>query len=91
MITSSHRVGRPAPATSRSLTDLRLRANARVVAPAEQGHLVLHGFIRDQQLHGVAKVTVALYDSGGNWIKQLGFAGTSANGYFRLDAQPGEC
>lgn len=61
---------------------------ARVVAPeVNKDTWVLHGFIRDQQLHGVPKVTVALYDSGGNWIKQLGFAGTSANGYFRLDVR----
>ncbi|HWP54373.1 MAG TPA: hypothetical protein VN476_09540 [Pyrinomonadaceae bacterium] len=59
---------------------------ARVVPPdVNKDAWVLHGFIRDQQLRGVPKVTVALYDSSGNWIQQLGFAGTSANGYFRLD------
>jgi len=61
---------------------------ARVVAPeVNKDAWVLHGFIRDQQLRGVPNVTVALYDSSGNWIQQLGFAGTSANGYFRLEVR----
>jgi hypothetical protein len=61
---------------------------ARVVPPdANKDTWVLHGFIRDEQLRGVPNVTVALYDRSGNWIQQLGFAGTSANGYFRLDVR----
>lgn len=60
---------------------------ARVEVPdVDKDTWVLHGIIRDQQLHGVPNVTVALYDASGNWLQQLGYAGTSANGYFRLDA-----
>jgi len=61
---------------------------ARVVAPeVNKDTWVLHGFIRDEQLRGVPNVTVALYDSSGKWIQQLGFAGTSGNGYFRLEVR----
>src|SRR6185369_10631711 len=61
---------------------------ARVVAPeVNKDTWVLHGFIRDEQLRGVPNVTVALYDSSGKWIQQLGFAGTSANGYFKLEVR----
>ena len=61
---------------------------ARVEVPQTDAQAwVLHGFVRDQQLRGVANVTVALYDASGNWIQQLGYAGTSANGYFRLEAR----
>lgn len=45
---------------------------------------VVYGFIRDQQLRGVPKVTVALYDANGDWARRLGFSGTEANGSFRL-------
>ncbi|HEY3038875.1 MAG TPA: hypothetical protein VGJ66_09075 [Pyrinomonadaceae bacterium] len=61
---------------------------ARVAVPeVDKETWVLHGFVRDQQLRGVAGVTVALYDASGNWMQQLGYAGTSANGYFRLEAR----
>src|SRR5712692_459329 len=61
---------------------------ARVEVPeADKQTWVLHGFVRDQQLRGVANVTVALYDASGIWAQQLGYAGTSANGYFRLEAR----
>jgi hypothetical protein len=61
---------------------------ARVVPPdVNKDTWVLHGFIRDEKLRGVPNVTVALYDRSGNWIQQLGFAGTSANGYFRIDVR----
>jgi hypothetical protein len=61
---------------------------ARVPVPAVNKETwVLHGIVRDQQLHGVPNVTVALYDASGNWLQQLGYAGTEANGYFRLEAR----
>ncbi|HKE59540.1 MAG TPA: hypothetical protein VKB46_22675 [Pyrinomonadaceae bacterium] len=61
---------------------------AQVVPPEpNKDSWVLHGFIRDQQLRGLPNVTVALYDSTGNWMQQLGFAGTSANGYFHLEVR----
>ncbi len=58
---------------------------ARVEVPqADAQTWVLHGFIRDLRSRGVPNVTVALYDASGNFARQLGFATTSANGYFRL-------
>lgn len=61
---------------------------AGVEAPeADKQTWVFHGFVRDQQLKGVPNVTVALYDERGNWAEQLGYAGTSAIGYFRLNAR----
>ncbi len=61
---------------------------ARVEVPqADKQTWVLHGFVRDQQFRGVADVTVALYDASGSWAQQLGYASTSANGYFRLEAR----
>jgi hypothetical protein len=61
---------------------------ARVEVPEANAQTwVLHGFVRDQQLRGVASVTLALYDASGNWVQQLGYAGASANGYFRLEAR----
>jgi hypothetical protein len=61
---------------------------ARVEVPkADAETWVLHGFVRDPQLRGVPNVTVALYDASGNFLKQLGFVQTSANGSFRLEAR----
>lgn len=60
----------------------------RVPVPAaDKETWILHGFVRDLQQRGVPNVTVALYDASGNWIQQLGYAGTSTNGYFRLEAR----
>jgi hypothetical protein len=47
---------------------------------------VLHGYVRDQDLKGVAGLTVAVYDEKGSWIERLGFACTNEKGYFRLTA-----
>lgn len=64
------------------------KERAGVAAPeADEQTWVLHGFIRDQQLRGVSNVTVALYDETGNWAQRLGYAPTSPNGYFRLNAR----
>ena len=64
------------------------KERARVAIPdVDKEAWVLHGFVRDKQMRGVAGVTVALYDASGNWMQQLGYAGTSANGSFRLEAR----
>jgi len=47
---------------------------------------VLHGYVRDQDLKGVAGLTVAVYDEKGVWVERLGFACTKEKGYFRLTA-----
>jgi hypothetical protein len=61
---------------------------ARVPVPAaDKDTWILHGFVRDLQQLGVPNVTVALYDAAGNWIQQLGYAGTATNGYFRLEVR----
>jgi len=62
------------------------RAGVSVPQP-DRNIWVLHGFVRDQQLRGVAGVAVALYDASGNWAQQLGYTCTLSNGYFRLDAR----
>jgi len=62
------------------------RARVVVPKPAEDTW-ILHGFVFDQQLSGLAGVTVALYDAKGEWIRQLGFAAASANGYFHLETR----
>jgi hypothetical protein len=46
----------------------------------------LHGYVRDQNLKGVAGLTVAVYDEKAAWIERLGFACTNEKGYFRLTA-----
>lgn len=47
---------------------------------------ILHGYVRDKSLKGVAGVTVALYDEKGVWVQRLGYACTDAKGYFTLSA-----
>jgi hypothetical protein len=47
---------------------------------------VLHGYVRDQDLKGVAGLTVAVYNEKGAWVERLGFACTNEKGYFRLTA-----
>lgn len=47
---------------------------------------ILHGYVRDQRLKGVAGVTVALYNEKGVWVQRLGYACTDAKGYFILRA-----
>jgi hypothetical protein len=63
-------------------------ARARVETPqVDEQTWVVYGFIRDQELQGVANVTVALYDGQGNWAQQLGYASTRADGSFSLRAR----
>lgn len=60
---------------------------ARTTVTPEQNSWILHGYVRDQDLKGVAGLTVALYDEKPVWVEQLGFACTNGNGYFRLTAK----
>ena len=60
---------------------------ARTETPdTDENTWVLHGYVRDQELKPVGRLTVALYDGKGRWVEQLGFACTRDDGYFRLDA-----
>jgi hypothetical protein len=47
----------------------------------------LHGYVRNRESQGVPKLTVALYDRNGRWLKELGYACTEKNGYFRLESR----
>jgi hypothetical protein len=64
-----------------TLEAARARTDIPVVGEDEW---VLHGHVRDAQLRGVANLTVALYDDGGEWQRGLGHTCTEENGYFRL-------
>lgn len=60
-------------------------ARARTDIPdVGENEWVLHGYVRDAQLRGVANLTVALYDEAGEWQSGLGHACTEKSGYFLL-------
>lgn len=60
-------------------------AQARVASTtAAPGTFVLHGFVRDPALRGIAGLTVRLVDVRGRWIEAYGNACTDADGYFVL-------
>jgi hypothetical protein len=63
-------------------------ARARTESPVvdETGY-VFHGFVRDLAGRGVPRLTIALYDERGNWIRELGHGCTDERGYFRMDYQ----
>ena len=60
---------------------------ARTIVPGDENSWILHGYVRDQNLKGVAGLTVAPYDEKPVWVEQLGFACTDEKGYFRLTAR----
>jgi hypothetical protein len=45
---------------------------------------ILHGYVRDENKKGVSGLTVALYDQSNEWVRELGYACTDQNGYFKL-------
>lgn len=60
---------------------------ARTEIPvADEETWILHGYVRDKNGGGLAHLTVALYDRGGEWIDELGHACTAANGYFKIES-----
>lgn len=65
------------------------RAGTGVPAVDQDGY-VFHGFVRDRQGKGLPDLTVALYDDKGNWIREIGFGCTDAQGYFLLRYQGGQ-
>lgn len=50
---------------------------------------ILHGHVRNKDRAGLPGLTVALYDARNQWVEELGYACTDANGYFRLSAGRG--
>jgi hypothetical protein len=65
----------------------------RVSAPApavnERGW-ALHGFVRNRELQGQPKLTIALFDRSNRWIESLGHTCTDDRGYFQLCFIPGK-
>jgi hypothetical protein len=65
-----------------------VRAKTELPDPNPNGW-ILSGFVRDRDLKGVSKATVALYTPNGSEAKDLGTATTNEAGYFRLDVDGG--
>jgi predicted flap endonuclease-1-like 5' DNA nuclease len=63
-------------------------ARARIESPAvDKTGYVFHGFVRDRAGQGVPRLTIALYDETGNWIRELGYGCTDERGYFLMRYQ----
>lgn len=62
-----------------------VRARTAIPSATDTGW-VLHGFVRDADGNGLAKLTVALYDTAEppHWLDALGYACTCERGYFKL-------
>jgi hypothetical protein len=65
------------------------RVNATAPVVNERGW-ALHGFVRDQELQGQPKLTIALFDRSNRWIESLGYTCTDDRGYFQLCFVPGK-
>jgi hypothetical protein len=65
------------------------RVSAAAPVVNEQGW-ALHGFVRNQELQGQPKLTVALFDRSNRWIESLGHTCTDDRGYFQLCFVPGK-
>lgn len=59
-------------------------ARAGAVARAGTTEWVLHGYVRSADGAPARDLTVALVNGQGQWLRELGFAGTDARGYFQL-------
>lgn len=54
----------------------------------DKNTFVIHGFVRRRLDHaGIPRLTVAITDAEGNWIRELGYACTDKRGYFLLQAK----
>lgn len=51
---------------------------------------VFHGFVRDLKGQAVPRLTVALYDESGNWIREIGYGCTDERGYFLMRFPSGQ-
>ncbi len=70
----------------RDLNFERARAQSESPRVDENGY-VFHGFVRDMKGQAQPKLSVALYDDKGNWIRELGYGCTDERGYFILRYQ----
>jgi len=60
-------------------------ARATIEAPVvDKNSYVFHGFVRNCAGEGMARLTIALYDEQGNWIRIIGYGCTDEQGYFLL-------
>lgn len=62
------------------------RARAVAVAKADATEWVLHGSVWRADGSPAADLSVALVNRQGQWLRELGFAGTDARGHFELRA-----
>ncbi len=77
---------RLAPGTAR-LRALKVEiARAGAVVPVAATEWVLHGYVWSADGGPVPDLTPALVDAKGQWLRELGFAGTDGRGYFLLRA-----
>jgi hypothetical protein len=66
-------------------------ARAKTDTPTvDKDGYVFHGFVRDVKGQGLPRLTVALYDANGNWIRELGYGCTDERGYFLMRYQRGK-
>jgi len=65
------------------------RVNAKAPVVNERGW-ALYGFVRNQELQGQPKLTIALFDRSNRWIESLGHTCTDERGYFQLSFVPGK-
>jgi hypothetical protein len=61
-------------------------ARAGAVVPVAATDWVLHGYVWSADGSPMPDLTVALVDGKGQWLRELGFAGTDGRGYFLLRA-----
>jgi hypothetical protein len=50
----------------------------------DQHSYIFHGFVRDRSGNALPSLTVALYDSDGQWLRAFGHGCTDTRGYFLL-------
>ncbi len=63
-------------------------ARAKTETPVvDNASYVFHGFVRDRKGDAVPRLTIALYDENGNWIRELGYGCTDERGYFLMRYQ----
>lgn len=49
---------------------------------------IVYGFVRNPELQGQGRLTVALFDRADRWMEAVGYACTDSRGYFQLRCDP---
>ena len=57
---------------------------ATPVPTVDENSYVFHGFVRNGDRQPLPRLTVALYDEKGQWLRELGYGCTDEKGYFIL-------